>query len=329
MGVHGIAHTRFAISPLAELAGLLELSARPERARAHQRPWLRATCEVLDGDAVPLLRALTGPGRYLPDLLVPEPSTDGLDVTAQLRLVRATPARRVRAEMTAIVRGRPAAGLAPQQLPAPVAAALAVGEAHLAQRLADELAVLWPATLGPVWPSIRAFLAADVDRQAGVLARSGAAALLSQLHPQIGWRDGAIYIESPYEAAVDCDETLVLMPTAVRAQPNALIDPCYSERRPPIVCYPVVVAVEPAPAGRTAPLGATLGATRAALLADLHVPRTTTELAGRHHLTLSAVSYHLGILHRSGLAQRSRSGARVLYRRTPHADVLLSAPSGA
>jgi len=326
MGVHGIAHTRFAISPVAEVCGLLELSARPERARPDQRPWLRTTRDVLDSGAIPLLRALTGPGRYMPDLLTPEPSTDELDVTAQLRLVRATPAARVRAEMTAIVRGRPATGLAPQELPAPVAAALAVSEAHLAERLADELAVLWQAALAAQWATVRAALAADVDRQAGVLARTGAAALLSQLHPQIAWRDGAIVIESPYEAAVECDDTLVLMPTAVRARPNALIDPCYSERRPPIVCYPVVVAAEPAPAGQAAPLGATLGATRAALLADLHVPRTTTELAGRHHLTLSAVSYHLGILHRSGLAHRSRSGARVLYRRTPHGDVLLAAP---
>jgi len=329
MGVHGIAHTRFAISPLAEVCGLLEQSARPERVLPHQRPWLRTTLDVLDSGAIPLLRALTGPGRYLPDLLVPEPSTDGLDVTAQLRLVRATPAARVRAEMTAIVWGRPAAGLAPRELPGPVASALDVSEAHLAEQLATELDALWRATLAPRWAAVRAALAADVDRQAGVLARAGAAALLGQLHPQIAWQDGAICITSPYEAAVECDDTLVLMPTAARAQPNALIDPCYSERRPPIVCYPVVVAADPGPtAVPDALLGATLGVTRAALLADLHVARTTTELAGRHHLSLGAVSYHLGILHRSGLAQRNRSGARVLYRRTPHADVLLAAPSG-
>lgn len=327
MGVHGIAHTRFAISPLAEVCGLLEQSARSARARPYQRPWLHTTRDVLGSGAIPLLRALTGPGRYLPDLLTPEPSTDGPDVTAQLRLVRATPPVRVRAEMTAIVLGRPAAGLVPQQLPAPVASALAVSEAHLAGRLADELAVLWQATLAPHWAAVRACLAADVDRQAGVLARSGAAALLGQLHRSIAWQDGTICIRSSYESAVECDDTLVLMPTATRAQPNALIDPCYSERRPPIVCYPVVFAAEPTPVAGPL-IGATLGATRAALLADLHVARTTTELAGRHHLTLGAVSYHLGILHRSGLAQRNRSGARVLYRRTAHADVLLAAPSG-
>ncbi|MGW2811221.1 ArsR/SmtB family transcription factor [Streptomyces sp. NPDC001450] len=73
----------------------------------------------------------------------------------------------------------------------------------------------------------------------------------------------------------------------------------------------------------TSPAGALLGVTRAKLLSDLEIPRTTTELCERHFLAASSVSYHLGILHRSGLVTRTRVRHRVLYQQTLRASGLL------
>ncbi|WP_220377944.1 ArsR/SmtB family transcription factor [Streptomyces inhibens] len=69
-------------------------------------------------------------------------------------------------------------------------------------------------------------------------------------------------------------------------------------------------------------LGSVIGHSRSALLADLDVPRTTTQLADRQHLGSSTVSYHLTHLLRAGLVTRVREGSRVYYQRTANADRL-------
>jgi DNA-binding transcriptional ArsR family regulator len=58
---------------------------------------------------------------------------------------------------------------------------------------------------------------------------------------------------------------------------------------------------------------ALLGAPRARLLGALRSPATTSALARRFGVTPSAVSQHLAVLHRGGLADRQRSGRTVLY----------------
>ncbi|MFE1785495.1 ArsR/SmtB family transcription factor [Streptomyces sp. NPDC059506] len=86
------------------------------------------------------------------------------------------------------------------------------------------------------------------------------------------------------------------------------------------------------PAKDAGPLGNVLGHTRTALPAGLAQPRTTTELAALRHLSPSTVSYHLALLHRAGLATRTRSGSSVYHRRSPEAGRLglrgRPAPSG-
>jgi len=68
-----------------------------------------------------------------------------------------------------------------------------------------------------------------------------------------------------------------------------------------------------------------LGARRAALLGDLDVPRTTTELAARHLLSPATVSYHLGRMRAAGLVARRPDGHAVRYERTDQASALLAA----
>jgi DNA-binding transcriptional ArsR family regulator len=65
-----------------------------------------------------------------------------------------------------------------------------------------------------------------------------------------------------------------------------------------------------------------VGATRAALLRDLTVPRSTATLATRHHLSPPTISYHLKVLQRSGLVTAHRDGQFVLYQRTDSGQAL-------
>jgi DNA-binding transcriptional ArsR family regulator len=76
------------------------------------------------------------------------------------------------------------------------------------------------------------------------------------------------------------------------------------------------------PAGQQSDL---LGVRRAALLADLVTPRSTTELARRHGLSPATVSYHLGRLHQAGLVARRQDGHSVMYERTGRASGVLAA----
>jgi DNA-binding transcriptional ArsR family regulator len=66
-----------------------------------------------------------------------------------------------------------------------------------------------------------------------------------------------------------------------------------------------------------------IGPSRAALLGDLAVARTTAELSDRHGLTSATVSHHLGVLLRAGMLVRRRHGRVVLYRRSARGDGLL------
>ena len=79
------------------------------------------------------------------------------------------------------------------------------------------------------------------------------------------------------------------------------------------------------PAAPAAPesLRRLLGPTRAEILLLIGQPITTTQLAAVTGLALGTVGDHLRILADAGLAERHRSGASVLYQRTPMGRQLL------
>ncbi|MFE9097968.1 ArsR/SmtB family transcription factor [Streptomyces sp. NPDC007264] len=95
-----------------------------------------------------------------------------------------------------------------------------------------------------------------------------------------------------------------------------------------MVAFPVRGRTTAAPATPSAELARLLGPTRAGLLAALARPASTGELAARHFLSPATVSYHLGVLYRSGLVSRARSGRSVLYHRTPAGSRLSNGGEG-
>lgn len=322
LGAAALARVRFVISPLATAESVLGLRRRaPAPGMAY---WTRLGHEAIRDKRLHLLGALySRQSGYVPDLLNPEPAAFLEDPATQLHEVATTPAERVRAEFRAVLEGIPQAGVPARRMPRAFLRCVEAGEAELTGRLADEMAQFWQYAIAPGWPELRARMDADVSRRAQLVARHGMAAMLSALHPSLAWRDGELQMDSPFHAHLQAD-TVLLSPGALRPALDALIDVTpLPRKRLPSLCYPAYDAGR-RESSRPPPGHELLGSTRAVLLADLAVPRSTTELAGRHDLSPATVSHHLGVLHRSGLVTRRRAARWVLYQQTPQAAELLN-----
>ncbi|MGW0081272.1 helix-turn-helix domain-containing protein [Streptomyces sp. NPDC003393] len=321
----GLARSRFAVSPLHEVTStLLPWGLRAE---SGADPWVARARRVLRRARLPLLSALAlDAGGYVPDFLSPHPSGPSPTVEEELEQVRATPPERLLAELETLRDGRPGSGLAGTELPEVVRCAMARGGERVARQAAEELRRYWELAFAPHWEAARATLEADVDRCAGVLARSGAAAMFNSLHPGIRWSDGTLRVESRFTVCLPVP-LMVVVPSLVAPAPGVAVDPVPGGRRPPMLAYPVRTGAG-VPATPPAELAGLLGPTRAGLLAALARPASTAQLAARHFLSPATVSYHLGVLHRAGLVTRARSGRSVLYRHTP-AGARLAGSGGA
>ncbi|MBV6698207.1 helix-turn-helix transcriptional regulator [Kitasatospora aureofaciens] len=318
----GLARSRFVVSPLHEAVNTLMSSGLTSRTGPYA--WVSRTRRVLRRERLELLAglALDKSGGYLPDFLSPHPAGPAPEVAEQLAAVRATPPDRVLGELETVRRGRPEVGLMGRVLPGVVERTLERGPRYFAQRAADELSRYWELAIAPYWPDARAVLDAEIDQRGRFQARHGAGALINSLAPQLSWAEGRIELESRFTVALPA-RMVLLMPTLVTRSIHVILDPIDGVHRAPTLMYPVahraVAELEPSPA-----LAQLLGPTRADLLAALVGPSTTAALAGRHYLSAGTVSYHLGVLHRSGLVSRVRSGREVLYRRTPRGEELVA-----
>ncbi|MFF3071992.1 ArsR/SmtB family transcription factor [Kitasatospora sp. NPDC057936] len=319
----GLARSRFVVSPLHEAVNTLMSSGLTSRTGPYA--WVSRTRRVLRRERLDLLAglALDTDGGYLPDFLSPHPSGPAPEVAEQLAAVRATPPERVLGELLTVRYGRPEAGLTGRPLPEAVERAIDRGAKYFAHRAADELGRYWELAIAPYWPDARAVIDAEIDRRGRFLARYGTGALINSLAPQLSWAQGRIRLESRLTVALPA-RMVLLMPTLVTREIHVILDPIDGVHRAPTLMYPVAdrrtARLEPSPA-----LAQLLGPTRADLLAALVGPATTAVLADRHYLSPGTVSYHLGVLHRSGLVSRVRSGREVLYRRTPRGEELAGA----
>ena len=194
---------------------------------------------------------------------------------------------------------------------------------------------LWRVAIAPRWPALRARMEADIMARSRTVAAHGLAETLSGLHPTLGMPAGDhLRVTNHLKGEVPAAGGLTLVPSVFGGKLRIVADSIAApDPRRPMLAYPAL----PGPAGgraagavpsASAPAPDLLGATRARLLADLDIPRTTVELGERHFLASSTVSYHLGILHRSGLVTRVRDRNRVLYQHSPRAAALLPEVGG-
>jgi DNA-binding transcriptional ArsR family regulator len=309
-----LALTRFAISPIWELMHSLLALRDPSYAALHV-PWLRSLSGRLQGLPLERAVALTPSRGYTPDFLIALPAGPLGDITDDLTALRATSAAQIRAEMKLFsTQHRNGPRIAEPWLANP---------RRELRSLADLLEAYWERAIEPVWPRIRAFLDADIAYRARRLAAGGPETLFADLNTNVAWRQPNLDVHVPvHSATVGLDgRGLLLVPSAFSASRPFVID---REPSQPTLAYPargiatLWEQAAPAPDG----LARLLGSSRAAMLADLAAPRSTTELAERLSLSPATTSHHLTALRDAGLVTGRREGRSVLYARTPLGDAL-------
>lgn len=300
-----LARVRLAMSPAAETTAWLGLTVARGQHPVFGDPGPAARAALTDRDTALVAAVLppTGTRAYTPDLLTPKPVTDLDD---QLDRIAATPAETVASQLACA--GRP--------LSCEVRAAVDAGK--FAGRAANGLRRFWTAAVADGWASLRATMDADLATRARTMAAGGVGALLDSLHEAVTWADGALVISSAWQEEFTLRDVEIVCVPAVLAWPRLSIQLC--DPGDAVLGYPAA-GIGARPAGPRA-VDKLVGATRAALLRDLAVPRSTATLADRHHLSPPTISYHLKVLQRSGLITAHRDGQYVLYQRTDSGHAL-------
>lgn len=311
LDVADLAATRFAISPLSETTRAMLLLARPDPA-AVNLPWVRWARAKLGRRPLRLPRAwpliVNGLHCY-PEFLNPAPAVREPELGDELARVRSTPAEAVRASLLRVFGDRQWPDSATELFQRPTES--------LAE-IAAELAECHERLVMPHWERIRPVLDADIVYRAGLLADGGARSLFSDLHPDLRWSQGTLTINETDEGP--SVSRVMLGPDGVVLMPSVFNWPLVSYSKATssqtALLYPARGTATVWEDSVTAASGAVeelLGPARARLLGALRSPATTSALALRFGVTPSAISQHLGVLHRSGLVERQRSGRRVLY----------------
>ena len=134
------------------------------------------------------------------------------------------------------------------------------------------------------------------------------------------WTGSHLLIGSAYRETFDlAGEELVLCPSAL-GWPRVATQCC--DPHDAVLVYPAG-CLGAARRPRTTGLPELVGPSRAAILRDLDVARSTSELSARRELSPATVSYHLRVLLHAGLVRRRRDRRTVLYHRTEQGDTLL------
>jgi DNA-binding transcriptional ArsR family regulator len=319
-GLDDLTRLRFAISPMWEVVASLRRLRAPSGAGIHL-PWLNQLQDsgALQGIDLAAALTLTPTVGYVPDFMSPPPTTPLARFEDEIELVRRTPPKQVAHDLR-LYRGA-------RKLPS-VLEPFESQPRKAVRQLADVLELYWQRALEPHWPRMRALLQADIAHRARSLTEGGAAALFADLHPTISWRESeaTLHVDLPYQGHVVLGgQGLLLVPSVF-----AWVAPATITEAPwqPTLLYPArgIATIWESGGERTPEaLANVVGRTRAALLAALDAPRSTTDVARLVGITAGGASQHLGALRAAGLVAGRREGRAVLYVRTPLADALVGA----
>src|SRR5581483_7825500 len=285
-------------------------------------PWLDKVRPQLDDiDIAPLL-AIQPRRGYIPDLISPMPTHPRVTAAEQLAEVRATPLAVVKEEINRSLNER-------NGEPAPdVLHEMARHPRKARDRLATALDECWHRLVEPWWPRIANLLSADITYHSRLLADGGLARLFPAIDHRISWTGTTVRLSTGAHPGVHGRDTgglgLLLQPSAF-GWPSLVA--VWDERYQPTIVYPargVAELWQPRVTDGDAALARLIGRTRAALLASVVEPATTSTLARRHDLALATVSEHLSALAAAGLATGSRTGRSVLYSITALGEALLA-----
>ncbi|MFL6141027.1 MAG: DUF5937 family protein [Labedaea sp.] len=308
-----LARIRLSASPASEAVSWLRLTANGQKHAVFGDPGPAARFALRDPDVALLAKTLPPGARYVPDLLTPKPLAGSAEQTwtGQVDAIRETPRETVLDQLDECA----AVGQTVDR-----AVRDAAERGTFARRAASGLATFWRYAVADAWPVLHGRMQADLVNRTATMAAHGVGALLGSLHPTVSWTGQAIEVDKPFEEELHYAGTELVLAPSVLGWPKVLVQLC--DPAEAVLAYPALgVGAEP---GATVADGLSrlLGATRASLLRDLDVPRSTGDLSTRHQLAPATVSYHLKVLHGSGLVTRTRDRRTVLYRRTEQGDAL-------
>lgn len=315
-----LAQVRFAISPLSETLLSIRVLDDPAGHALHL-PWIAQARARTQGLSLDSLRALQPEKVYGPDFVSPPPTRPLAEFEDELADMVATPGDQIRQEIEDAYRGRDLPAVLEPFIADPSSAVVA---------LADTLRAYWGETLAAHWPRIRSVLEGDVLYRARQIADGGAQRLFADVDPSVAWSDGVLRIDKPFEESVELGGRGLLFVPSVFVWPRVLA--ITDERWQRTLIYPargVGLLWEPAAVSGPEAAAALLGRVRAAVLASLDQPRSTTDVARVVEVSPSGASQHLSVLRNAGLVSAQRAGRVVLYFRTPVGDSLLGAATSA
>jgi DNA-binding transcriptional ArsR family regulator len=319
-----LARSRFALSPLFELTGVLRvLSGLSTRSPA--QAWVSRLEPVFTDlrrrSCLDVVLALQGP-TYSASFVTPPPRDVTQTFADDVAAVRRTPLEFARSEIERCLQARPIADDAVRKM---------MGSADIVDVVAETLDLAWRELVAPDWPHIRSAYERDVTSHIATLGHMGWARMLNDLHPRIRWNAGGIELRCTSSHQVRSSRGLLLVPSAFvwprcavysdDLWPCALVYPA----RGSIVPLDTPGAKEASAAHGPMALAKLIGKTRSRLLSELAEPTTTTQLAAGLDLSIGGVGDHLAVLFHAGLLDRTRAGFRVLYCRTPLGDSVIEA----
>ncbi|AGZ38922.1 helix-turn-helix domain-containing protein [Actinoplanes friuliensis] len=303
-----LARSRFAVSPFTEtVAAMLVLrGGQAVPGQLTDVAGLRAAFRRRLADdpvAAAFVQAATVP-RWLADFLCRPPHENDQDFADELARVRRTPAETLIADLSAGQGGREPPGLRVPDLP---------------ERIADVLTWVWEHAVRPGWSRRRAAFEADIVARTRSLSTGGWAAAVNGMRSGLRWLgDGQLQINSyAYPPRDLTAATLLFIPASTR---NGWVG--WNPPHRYSVIYPCTGLLVPRETAAPAALARLLGPGRAAVLAALSAPMSTTHLVAVTGYGLGSVGNHLKVLLDAGLVRRRRSGRSVLYYRTGLGDGL-------
>jgi DNA-binding transcriptional ArsR family regulator len=320
-----VGRIRFAFSPVLEAVTSVRALSTGSANGLHA-PWLQQVRPRLGDLDMELLTAVVRPAGYLPDFLMPPPRRRSSSFESDLAQVAATDPQTVAAELSHLA-GHPVAQHGPGKTRrAQLMRDLIDAPRASLARIVTELHRYWHVAVAPYWPRIRALLHTDLAYRLQQLACGGVQQLLRTLHPLVSFHGDTLQITKYYRGQTHLRQRGLLLVPCVFAWPDVIVrtaDP-----------YPTVT-YSPRGLGRlweapdithASPLANVLGRSRAAILAQLDLPMSTTQLACQLDLTAPTLNAHLKALQAAGIVAAHRDGRNVLYHRTQLGDLLLAGP---
>lgn len=255
---------------------------------------------------------------YVPDFLLQPNASCFSDAVES---AHAVPAPRLRQDLVQLIELSGSMGRLNGQLPDGDRRLreLAEGSPRSRDALARDLRLYHGSSIAELWPHVTTAAAADRALRAEMLLRGGVDALLTTLAPSWRWQPPTLHLpsRSTYDVPL-CGRGLLLVPSFFAARPFV----GYHPDEPTVLVYPMNDGADATNVSADA-LAPLLGRTRAAVLAALRTPATTTALAERTGISPASASQHATVLRNAGLVRTERTGTAVLHTLRPLGQALL------